>query len=306
MRYDALRYFVEIAEQGSINRAAEALYVSQPNLSTAIRSLEEELGVKLLERTSKGVRLTEEGQSVYVRAKKAFGELKCLELDRRLRDYACPLTLSVSLHGLFLSEDVLGRFCRETECDGRVLCIEEAGAEQALGDVAASRTDLGALVMNDWQLPAFKRIAAVRSLTYECVGESPPRILVGCHSPLYRQEKTTAEQLAGYPQLLLPDDYFSALDGRYRAGSPRRPQGFPRSIVVNSGQGMVRLLKSSDAFLYANKWAAADLRAGGIRALTLAGDDTRQRLLLVTRQRETLSPPAELFRRLFCEHYRAL
>ena len=49
-----LKYAVEIADTGSINRAAENLYVSQPNLSRAIKELEASLGVVLFERSKKG------------------------------------------------------------------------------------------------------------------------------------------------------------------------------------------------------------------------------------------------------------
>lgn len=56
-----LRYFVEIAERGSMKRAAETLYVAQPSLSQHVRNLESELGVMLLTRSTRGVAPTEAG-----------------------------------------------------------------------------------------------------------------------------------------------------------------------------------------------------------------------------------------------------
>ncbi len=64
-----LRYFVAIAEERSFTRAAERLWVAQPGLSTQIRRLETELGIKLFERHTRGVDLTSAGELFLERAR---------------------------------------------------------------------------------------------------------------------------------------------------------------------------------------------------------------------------------------------
>ena len=68
MELKQLEYFRAIADTGSINEAAKRLHMSQPPLSYQVKQLEEELGVQLLERTRKGVSLTEAGELLYARA----------------------------------------------------------------------------------------------------------------------------------------------------------------------------------------------------------------------------------------------
>jgi DNA-binding transcriptional LysR family regulator len=72
-----LRYFLRIAEEGSISRAATVLGIAQPALSRQVRLLEEDLGVTLFRRTSRGVELTEEGERLHA---SAAGPLRQLEL----------------------------------------------------------------------------------------------------------------------------------------------------------------------------------------------------------------------------------
>ena len=84
-----LRYFVKVAELGSLTRAAEALHVAQPALSQHMRGLEEELGVKLLARGSRGVALTEAGRRMLDEARAMLTGMKSL-LERVRGDASEP------------------------------------------------------------------------------------------------------------------------------------------------------------------------------------------------------------------------
>ena len=84
-----LRYFVKVAELGSLTRAAEALHVAQPALSQHMRGLEEELGVKLLARGSRGVALTEAGRRMLDEARAMLTGVKSL-LERVRGDASEP------------------------------------------------------------------------------------------------------------------------------------------------------------------------------------------------------------------------
>lgn len=62
MNIQYLKYAVEVARIGSISRAAEELYIAQPNLSRAIKELEKDLGITIFDRNSKGMTLTHDGE----------------------------------------------------------------------------------------------------------------------------------------------------------------------------------------------------------------------------------------------------
>ena len=70
-----LKYAAEIAKVGSLNKAAENLYMGQPNLSRAIRELETSLGITIFVRSAKGMSVTPEGEEFLRYARKILAEV---------------------------------------------------------------------------------------------------------------------------------------------------------------------------------------------------------------------------------------
>ncbi len=78
-RLDIMQLFVRIAETGSFSKAARAAGVGQPTASKQIAALEERLGARLLQRTSRGLSLTDAGQTYYEAAVRLLGEIDTAE-----------------------------------------------------------------------------------------------------------------------------------------------------------------------------------------------------------------------------------
>lgn len=76
MNITELRYIIEIAQCGSVSAASKRLYVAQPNISKAIRSLEEEYQIQLFVRTARGMVPTRKGSSLLRRRDGSFRKLK--------------------------------------------------------------------------------------------------------------------------------------------------------------------------------------------------------------------------------------
>lgn len=92
-----LRYFVAVAEAGSFSRSAAALSLSQPALSRQVRLLEEEVGLRLLERTGRGAVLTDAGMALTAHARGIFELAERARADMRERQLTPRGRLTVGL-----------------------------------------------------------------------------------------------------------------------------------------------------------------------------------------------------------------
>ena len=101
MDIQQLKYAVEVERCGSISRAAEALFVSQPFLSKAVRELERELGLELFNRSTRGVSPTKRGAEFLAEAKElisAMDELENSFSPRRRTGYEFELCVPIACY----------------------------------------------------------------------------------------------------------------------------------------------------------------------------------------------------------------
>jgi LysR family nitrogen assimilation transcriptional regulator len=92
-----LRCFLATAELGSVTRAAGRLDIAQPTLSQILLRLEDELGIKLFERTARGVHLTDPGRVFQEHARIILRDMDRARAEVRLHDAAAPAAVSIGL-----------------------------------------------------------------------------------------------------------------------------------------------------------------------------------------------------------------
>ena len=81
MTLNQLLYIITIADEGSLNKAAEKLYMTQPSLTSSLREVESELGVTIFRRTGRGVTVTNDGAEFIQNARHLCFHLSILFLD---------------------------------------------------------------------------------------------------------------------------------------------------------------------------------------------------------------------------------
>src|SRR3954469_3470891 len=284
-----LRYFVAVAEELHFRRAAERLHVAQPAVSEQLRKLEDELGVRLLNRTQRSVSLTDAGAAMLPEARRVLHQAEVARLaaraarDRatsRLRIGYMPTALSVSV------PQALRRLCGtmpqlETKLGpgGGFELLEALRAEDldaAIVSLPAPTAGLRTTLLGDRRpiaaLPSAHRHAAAGQIRLSQV--APERIVVlprEANRPFYNAVVTTCQQAGLSPTFVeMPD---AQLEGAL--------------LAVASGAGMA-LLPDSVCERYA---------APGVRFVPLDGDQPACATAAVTR-RETAHLPTAAFLRV--------
>ena len=198
MQLDSLRYFVELATSGSFYRAAKGTYLSQQGLNKAITSLEEELGIKLIERSRRGVRLTTGGdifleyaRSILEDYDRLLDELYAEESRSNSSDFA-PLVIHVT----YYLAQISGPFINGLGIRDSARVVEERfhqvldkargsdGSELFLVDVYAGSQDI---------------LAQAEDLVFEPLVLSQLGVVWRDGSPLAGHRVIHREQLENYP-----------------------------------------------------------------------------------------------------------
>lgn len=148
MDLNQLQTFLILAEEGHMTRAAGRLHLTQPAVSVQLSRLEEDLGYVLFDRTSKGLVLTEAGETFRVYAEQALGRLE----DGRtaLEEIAGLKHGSLSIGGgatatTYLLPPLLGKF--HEDYPGIRFFVREQPSQSVVDDVLQGRLDLGVVTL---------------------------------------------------------------------------------------------------------------------------------------------------------------
>ncbi len=200
-----LKYFVAVAEEQNITRAARRLRVSQPPLSRQIRDLEEELGVALLARSPKSVRLTEAGQvfllearAVLARAEEATLTVRAVASGRRGEihiGYAPSLTV-----------ELLPRALREFQekNPGVRVTLHDMSTEEMLAGLREGRLHLALMIQLPRKVLGGLRFDELRRYAV-CVAAHPAHPLARSRGVSLRA--VARERLIGYTRRDYPEYY---------------------------------------------------------------------------------------------------
>ena len=294
MTFQQLTYVVEISKCGSINKAAHKLFLSQSGISTAVRELEEELGIRFFTRSNRGVEFTPEGKEFLSYAVSLLEQKQRIEsLYGESSNTAAPTRFSVSTQRYPFTEDAFLRMLQCTQDNRYCFSIREAGMDAVIDDVYDHRADIGVIFLTELTEKIIRRLLDARELDFHEIASVSPCIYVRKGHPLANRDGVSEEDLAGYPYVSFEHSQGVGTDfsEEYQILSIKKPA---QQISVNNRATMMNVLANTDAYTTGSGLLVERLTSQAVVTIPLSGK-TCIRLGWIRPRSSKLTPQAAQF-----------
>ena len=206
MQTSYLRYMVEIERTRSITQAAANLFLSQPNLSRILREIEEQLGYALFERTSRGVRPTEEGNAFLRHARRILSEVEAIEgigVGRRQPD-RFHICMPRSTGIVAMTIDYLNTLPPDRPLDAM---LRECHVRRAFDSITAGEADLAIIRYRAEYQRYFEDRAVENRLSFETLNSYRYRIILRRDHPLAGSGEIAVSDLDALTEIIHGDTF---------------------------------------------------------------------------------------------------
>ncbi len=206
-----LKYAVEVEKTKSISKAAENLYMGQPNLSRAIKELEESLGITIFSRTSKGISVTPDGEEFLQYAKQILSQVdEVEEIYRNGKVHKQKLSVSVP-RSSYISA-AFANFAQGISLDSPAeIFYKETNSSRTINNVLKEQYNLGIVRYQTSFDRYYQSMFEEKNLEHELLTEFSYMLLASEQSPLAKQKTIELEDLADYIEITHGDPYVPSL-----------------------------------------------------------------------------------------------
>lgn len=204
-----LKYAIVVADLGSISKAAEKLYVAQPNISRAIKELEADLNITIFDRDSKGMVLTPEGGRFITYGKRVLSQID--EMEKMFKETKKKEVFSISVPRSSYISEAFVEFSKCLNKENVELLYRETNAYRVLNTVINEGYKLGIIRYSKKYEAYFKSFFERKELKYELINSFKYVLVFSKDCVLAKKDKITFDDLNGLIQITHADPYVPSL-----------------------------------------------------------------------------------------------
>lgn len=240
MNFQQIKYAVEVARMGSINRAAEELYIAQPNLSRYIRELEGDLGIEIFRRTYKGMALTPEGEKFIRYARQILNQID--DLEKLYKGEAShKQRFSISVPRASYIADAFVQFTRHIDAQPTEIYYMETNTSKAIRNLLESDYRLAIIRYAAEDDDYFQHMLDGKGIACELATDFTYVLIASDQSPIANKGEIYYSDLAPLIEICHGDPFVPAMS----PGTMRRlelTEDSERSILLFERGGQFDLL----------------------------------------------------------------
>ncbi len=206
-----LKYAVEVGKTHSINKAAQNLYMGQPNLSRAIKDLEESLGITIFNRTTRGIFVTPQGEEFLQHAKKILSQIDEVEaMYNQENNIKQKFSISVPRSGYF--SHVFSRFVKNVDITKPIeFFYRETNSMRVINNILHADYNLGVIRYAEIHDKYFKKMMGDKGFVHEVITEFTHDIAMSKNHPLAEKEEIDISDLDEFIEIAYADPYVPSL-----------------------------------------------------------------------------------------------
>ena len=195
MTLQQIKYILGVAEAGSLNKASERLFISQPSLSSTVHDAEAELGFRIFDRTARGVKTTERGENFIHDAQELY-----TKYEELLKKH-CGIEkrkFSVSTLYYAFARKAFVQIVKEFSGVGYDFAFCEKKASDVIADVSGEISTIGILYLSDSNRSAINKALDAEELIFHHLTECNAFVYLHKNHPLAKKESLSLDELADF------------------------------------------------------------------------------------------------------------
>lgn len=288
MTIQQCKYVLKVLECGSFNEAAKQLFVAQSSLSVSVKTLEQELNIKIFERSLGGVYLTEEGTE-FVRYARQFVELNDFVTGRYKADPRCKHLYLATQHYDFVA-DIFSQLVNETTDQQYRFSLREMKTYDVIHETENAYCDIGIIAIKSCDTGVMERYLSKKGLVFTPFIKAMPHVFVHKGHPLSQYQRITLSQLREYPSLSYEQgEHSTSFFTEELIGITG-----DRQVEISDRASLMNVLLATDCYTIGTGIMPSLLNEGRIVSIPLSSDDYYS-IGYLTRGDKTLSPLAKEF-----------
>lgn len=299
-----MKYAVEVAKSGSLNKASEVLLIAQPNLSRSIKELEYDLGITIFDRTSRGMTLTPEGEEFINFAKGILSQIEQVEKYYK-GNSARKQKFSVSVPRACYISEAFAEFSRSLTKDPAEIFYKETNSQGTLRNILENDYNLGIIRYAENNDRFFKNLMDEKNLSYELVTEFRYHLLMSAKNPLAQKEAITFNDLCGYIEIAHADPHVPSAS-LSKVMKEELPDNIDRRIFIyERGSQFDLLSKNPETFMWGSLFPQSILEKYGLVERECIDNTKIYKDVLVYRNEYKLSALDKQFITALCDAKRS-